>query len=329
MERANLTDRPAEPSPERLRAQLLQQLESLYRSGVRQLPPATFVPDPVAAPAAVSATAPGTPPRSTAESARPSPAAHQPARSRDARPAEEPAARQPTSFLPNSATTETNMAKKAPARSQSAPAVVQIASPAQEPPPLAADERAGALQILSEEVAGCRQCPELAAARTQTVFGVGNPNARLCFFGEAPGADEDRQGEPFVGRAGKLLNDILKACGLSREDVYILNVLRCRPPGNRNPSPQEASNCRTFFERQLQIVRPEYICCLGSVPAQTLLETTTSIGRLRGRLHTWRFAQVLATYHPAYLLRNPSAKKYVWEDMQFLMEKMGIEIPKR
>ena len=179
------------------------------------------------------------------------------------------------------------------------------------------------LELLRQEVAGCTLCDELAASRTQTVFGVGNPQARLCFFGEAPGRDEDRQGEPFVGRAGKLLTDIIhKGMQLQREDVYILNVLKCRPPGNRNPSPEEANCCRPFFERQLEIIQPEFICCLGTVATQNLLQTRETIGRLRGTVHSWQGIKVIATYHPAYLLRNPAAKKDTWEDIQLLMREM-------
>jgi DNA polymerase len=147
------------------------------------------------------------------------------------------------------------------------------------------------------------------------------------FFGEAPGADEDRQGEPFVGRAGQLLTKIIEACGWRRSDVYIMNVLKCRPPDNRNPSPSETDNCRPFFERQLEILRPEYIVCAGTVPAQALLETAESVGKLRGRFHRYRDSTVLVTYHPSYLLRNPSAKKHVWDDMQTLLKKMGLPIP--
>ena len=150
--------------------------------------------------------------------------------------------------------------------------------------------------------------------------------ARLCFLGEAPGADEDRQGEPFVGRAGQLLTKIIEACTLKREDVYILNVLKCRPPGNRTPLPHEVGNCRGFLDRQLQIIRPEYICCLGALAAQTLLQTDTPISRLRGSMQEYRGIQVMCTYHPAYLLRNPSAKREVWEDMKKLMAKMGIAL---
>jgi DNA polymerase len=182
------------------------------------------------------------------------------------------------------------------------------------------------LTVLRNEVAACTLCEELACTRTQTVFGVGSARARLCFLGEAPGADEDRQGEPFVGRAGQLLDRILAACRLKREEVYILNVIKCRPPGNRTPSPTEAANCRPFLLRQLELIRPKFICCLGLVAAQNLLGSTQSIGRLRGRLHRYGDAQVVCTYHPAYLLRNPAAKREVWEDMQMLMSAMGIDV---
>ena len=182
------------------------------------------------------------------------------------------------------------------------------------------------LQVLQQEVAGCTRCEELARTRKQTVFGVGNSNARLCFAGEAPGADEDRTGEPFVGRAGQLLTKIIEACRMKREDVYILNMIKCRPPGNRNPLPEEVSNCRGYLERQLALIRPEFICCLGAVAAQNLVETTLSIGRLRGKLHMHRGAKIVCTYHPAYLLRNPAAKKDTWEDMKMLMREMGVEL---
>jgi uracil-DNA glycosylase family 4 len=183
------------------------------------------------------------------------------------------------------------------------------------------------LTALDAEVKPCQLCRELAATRKQTVFGVGNPRARVVFFGEAPGADEDLQGEPFVGRAGQLLTKIIEACGWQRSDVYIMNVLKCRPPENRNPSPQETAKCRPFFERQFEILRPEYIVCVGTVPAQALLETTDSVGKLRSRFHRYRDSTVLVTYHPSYLLRNPSAKKYVWEDMQLLLKEMGLPVP--
>ena len=188
-------------------------------------------------------------------------------------------------------------------------------------------DAAAALSIIEQEVRQCEQCVELVAGRTQTVFGDGSPQARLCFLGEAPGRDEDAQGIPFVGRAGKLLNDIIHACTLQREDVYILNVIKCRPPENRNPAPTEAENCRGFLQRQLGVIKPEYICCLGTVAAQNLLDTKETIGRLRGKFHDYQGIKVLATYHPAYLLRNPSAKRQVWDDMKILMQDMGIPIP--
>jgi DNA polymerase len=188
---------------------------------------------------------------------------------------------------------------------------------------------ADSLEIIRSEVAACTACHELASTRKQTVFGVGNPQARLCFLGEAPGADEDAQGEPFVGRAGQLLTKIIEACTLRREDVYILNVLKCRPPGNRNPQPHEVSNCRGFLDRQLALIEPEFICCLGTIAAQTLLETDTPISRLRGKFVDYKGIPVMCTYHPAYLLRNPAAKKDVWEDMKILMRRMGIELEKK
>jgi len=189
-----------------------------------------------------------------------------------------------------------------------------------------ADRRSHALQILRDEVSACTRCGELARARTQTVFGVGPADARLCFFGEAPGADEDASGIPFVGRAGQLLTKIIEACTLSRDEVYILNVLKCRPPNNRAPLPDEVTNCRGYFEEQFRIIQPEFICCLGASAAQALLQTTEPIGKLRGRWFTFGSAQVICTYHPSYLLRNPAAKRDVWEDMKVLMGRMGVTL---
>ena len=199
------------------------------------------------------------------------------------------------------------------------------ASGASRTPPTAETPAAG-LQALADCVAHCQRCPELARTRQQTVFGVGNPAAQILFIGEAPGADEDRIGEPFVGRAGKLLNDIIAACRLTREELYICNVLCCRPPGNRNPTAQEASNCREFLDGQIQIVNPEYIVCWGTVAAQSLLDTKTTIGRLRQQFFQYGQAKVVCTYHPSYLLRNPSAKKHVWADMKFLMRDLGVHL---
>jgi DNA polymerase len=193
------------------------------------------------------------------------------------------------------------------------------------------EERRHALKLLAEEIKTCRKCAELVCSRTQTVFADGQPEVELCFVGEAPGGDEDAQGLPFVGAAGQLLNRIIAACGLKREEVYICNILKCRPPGNRTPLPNEATNCRPYLERQLELVRPKFICALGTCAAQNLLQTTLSMARLRGRLHDYRGIPVLATYHPAYLLphRSPEKKKDVWEDMKFLMAKMGRTIPAR
>ena len=181
--------------------------------------------------------------------------------------------------------------------------------------------------MLAGRVAKCVRCAELAHTRTQTVFGSGSPHARLVFMGEAPGADEDREGFPFVGRAGQLLTKIIEACGLKRTEVYILNTLKCRPPGNRTPLPEEAANCREYLDEQLAILRPEFICCLGAVAAQNLLGTDRSIGRLRGSLHEFRGVKVVCTYHPAYLLRNPAAKGATWEDMKMLLAAMGLTPP--
>jgi uracil-DNA glycosylase len=192
-------------------------------------------------------------------------------------------------------------------------------------PSLSPDERLDLFGKMRKEVAGCLACQELVKNRTQTVFGAGSVTPRVVFFGEAPGADEDRQGEPFVGRAGQLLTKIIEACTLKREDVYIMNVLKCRPPDNRVPEPGETANCRHYFERQFDALSPEYIVCVGATPAQALLETTLSIGKLRGKFHEYRGSKVVATYHPAYLLRNPDAKKYVWEDLQMMLRDMGID----
>ncbi|MEX0669340.1 MAG: uracil-DNA glycosylase [Pirellulales bacterium] len=200
-----------------------------------------------------------------------------------------------------------------------------------DPSPAAVDpgidtNRVRSLQILNQQVADCTQCAELAATRTHTVFGAGPPDARICFFGEAPGADEDASGEPFVGRAGELLTKIIEACKLRREDVYILNVLKCRPPANRPPLSGEVANCRRFFEQQLEIIAPAYICCLGTSASHALLGTAEPIGKLRKRWFAHGSAKVICTYHPSYLLRNPAAKRDVWDDMKIMMTDMGVEL---
>jgi uracil-DNA glycosylase len=189
------------------------------------------------------------------------------------------------------------------------------------------ERRLHELTVLAERVSRCVRCPELAATRSQTVFGVGPIGAEICFIGEAPGGDEDRQGEPFVGPAGQKLNQIIVGCGLRREDIYICNILRCRPPGNRPPLPDECANCREYLVDTLELVGPKVIVCWGGVAAQNLLKTTTSISRLRGKFHSYRDTPVLCTFHPSYLLRNPSARKDIWEDMQVLLKHLGRPIP--
>lgn len=197
-------------------------------------------------------------------------------------------------------------------------------------PPLSREERIARLADLEAEVAVCQKCPHLAAARTRTVFGVGSPTARLMFVGEAPGADEDRLGEPFVGRAGKLLDDMItKGMGLTRAEVYIANVLKSRPPENRTPGPEEIAQCFPYLERQIEIIRPEFLCLLGRTAAGAVLDTSLPLGRLRGKWHRYRGIPTVVTYHPAYLLRYPEEKKKAWEDLQMLMKAMGLTPPAR
>src|ERR1019366_8971915 len=178
------------------------------------------------------------------------------------------------------------------------------------------ESRRLALITLADEVKSCTRCAELCSTRTQTVFGQGEPDVELCFIGEAPGAEEDAQGIPFVGAAGQLLNRIIDASGFRREEVYICNILKCRPPGNRTPLPNEAANCRGYLDRQLELVRPKYIVALGACAANNLLQNTISVGKLRGRFHQYKDIPVMVTYHPAYLLphRSPQSKREVWED---------------
>jgi DNA polymerase len=171
------------------------------------------------------------------------------------------------------------------------------------------------LDEIREDIGDCTRC-RLHAGRTTLVFGVGNPNADLMFVGEAPGHDEDVQGIPFVGRAGQLLTKIIEAIGLRREDVYIANVLKCRPPNNRNPAPDEVATCEPFLFRQVDAIKPKVIVALGTFAAQTLLRTQDPISRLRGRVYNYRGAKLLATFHPAFLLRSPDRKRDVWEDMK-------------
>jgi len=182
---------------------------------------------------------------------------------------------------------------------------------------------------LEAYIGDCQRCPVLVDNRTKIVFGAGNPNADLVFCGEAPGAEEDVQGEPFVGRAGKLLTKIIEAMGLTRSDVYILNVIKCRPPGNRDPLPDEVTNCLPFLLEQIDIIRPKVIVALGRHAAQTLLETTVPITKLRGRFFDWHGVPLMPTFHTAYLLRNPASKREVWDDMKAVLRLLGRPIPRR
>jgi DNA polymerase len=186
---------------------------------------------------------------------------------------------------------------------------------------------ASRLQQLAEATRDCQQC-RLHESRTHVVFGTGNPAAELVFVGEAPGRDEDQQGEPFVGQAGQLLTRIIEAIGLQREQVYILNVIKCRPPNNRNPLPDELAACRPILQAQLACLQPRVLCALGTFAAQVLLHTEEKISRLRGRFHPLGDIQVMPTYHPAYLLRNPQAKRAVWEDMQLVQRALGLRSPR-
>jgi len=175
----------------------------------------------------------------------------------------------------------------------------------------------------------CARCP-LSRKRTQVVFGTGNPNARLMFIGEGPGEEEDLQGEPFVGRSGQLLTDIIqKGMGLSRSEVFIANVVKCRPPGNRNPEPFEIAACSPFLKEQIRLIRPEVVVTLGKFAGQCILGVDTPMTRLRGQWGEYENAAVMPTFHPAYLLHNPSAKKEVWEDMKQVLQKLDLPLPPR
>ncbi len=191
------------------------------------------------------------------------------------------------------------------------------------PQPPALDE-GETLEQIRADLGDCHRCG-LAQTRRKIVFGEGDPNARLIFVGEGPGSEEDRRGRPFVGPAGELLTRIIEAMKLSREQVYIGNVIKCRPPGNRNPTAEEITTCGPFLERQLAVMAPKVICTLGSFAAQTLLQTQTPVTQLRGRFHTYKGIKLMPTYHPAYLLLNPDQKRAVWEDMKKIMALLGIQ----
>jgi uracil-DNA glycosylase len=196
--------------------------------------------------------------------------------------------------------------------------------PRPHPQPQPQPQPTESLEVIREDIGDCQRC-NLCRSRTRIVFGAGSPRARLMFIGEGPGQDEDRAGEPFVGAAGQLLTRIIAAIKLSREEVYIANVVKCRPPDNRTPAPEEIATCFPFLRRQILSIRPLFICTLGGCAAQTLLGTTEPISRLRGRMYDNEGIRVLPTFHPAYLLRNPEKKRAVWEDMQQLMKEYPYE----
>lgn len=189
------------------------------------------------------------------------------------------------------------------------------------------------LALLANDVASCNKCPELFSTRTQTVFGVGNPTPEIVFVGEAPGGDEDRQGEPFVGKAGQLLNRIIEKAGLTRDEIYICNVLKCRPPNNRKPHADECRNCRPFLDRQIELLAPKVILCLGGVAANNLLGNTTGITKLRGQLYDYNGVPLVCTYHPSYLLRaegTPDERKLkfeCWDDVKLMLKQVGRTVP--
>ena len=213
------------------------------------------------------------------------------------------------------------------AQGQSAnPLVVNSSNHAPVDPVSFSRSAAEALAAVRAEIGECTRCKLHALGRKQIVFGVGNPDADLMFVGEAPGADEDQQGIPFVGRAGQLLTKIIEAIGLSRDDVYIANVIKCRPPGNRNPEQDEVETCEPFLFQQIDLIKPKVIVALGKFGAQTLLRTLDPISRLRGRVYEYRGAKLIPTFHPAFLLRNPSSKREVWEDMKLVKKLLNSEL---
>jgi DNA polymerase len=218
----------------------------------------------------------------------------------------------PAAAAPRPAPAARVAAAPAPSRRASPSPAASVAAPWRGDP-----ARCASLGELHDAYAECQRCP-LGQTRTRFVFGVGDPRAKVVFVGEAPGRDEDLQGEPFVGAAGQLLNKILAAIGFAREDVYIANILKCRPPGNRNPEPLEIASCEPILRRQIELIAPLILCTLGSFAAKTMLGANEGISRLRGRLHDYRGIPLVPTYHPAALLRNPSWKKPTWEDVQLL-----------
>ena len=203
-----------------------------------------------------------------------------------------------------------------------------IVTPSTVPAAAPSADRASALRIIRAEIGDCTRCA-LHTGRHKIVFGDGSPDARLMFIGEGPGADEDAQGLPFVGKAGQLLNNMIGAMGLKREEVYIANVVKCRPPGNRTPEPDEANTCAPFLFQQIDVIRPEVIVALGATASTYLLGQRQPLAGLRGRVHSFRGSKLIVTYHPAFLLRDPRQKKEAWADLQIAMRELGLQVPAR
>ncbi len=227
-------------------------------------------------------------------------------------------------IIPNQPTTVHEPEPVIPARKVAPPPSLPVVPTASIP----AADRAAALQAIRDDIGDCTRCPLAFQGRHTIVFGDGTPDARLMFIGEGPGADEDVQGLPFVGRAGQLLNNMIAAMGLKRADVYIANIVKCRPPQNRVPEPEEANTCTQFLFRQIDVIRPQVIVALGATAATYLLGGKSPLARLRGRLHEARGAKLIVTYHPAYLLRDPTQKKEAWKDLQIAMKELGLKAPR-
>ncbi len=196
-------------------------------------------------------------------------------------------------------------------------------------PEAQAKDRAAALRAIREDLGDCTRCKLHKLGRKQIVFGVGDPHAEIMFVGEGPGADEDEQGEPFVGRAGQLLNKMIEAIGLRRDQVYIANVVKCRPPGNRTPERDECETCLPFLLRQIDVIRPKIMVALGSVAAKNLLGLNDTMASMRGHIYDFRGTKVVVTYHPAFLLRDPRQKSEAWKDLQLVMKHLGLRAPKK
>jgi len=210
---------------------------------------------------------------------------------------------------------------------KSSPLPISFESPSAARPEVAIADPAQALHAIREDIGDCTRCKLSTLGRKQIVFGVGNPNADLMFVGEAPGADEDEQGEPFVGRSGQLLTNMIKAMGLSREEVYIANIIKCRPPANRAPERDECETCSPFLMRQIAVIKPKAIVALGAVAAKTLLAINAPMSELRGRWYDFRGTKLAVTYHPAFLLRDPRQKAEAWKDLQMVMRELGMTPP--